>query len=468
MEILEDSTTPMSPLSQYFNTSEMCVSVLGVLELESPISPPDAISIVTDVLLPANPRFTSIMVKEKSTGERKWKTAEVNPRDHIYVPTFPNDLSPYEYDAYFDEYATKTATKPFSQSIPLWEIHVFNYPTSHAACSIIFKVHHSIADGFCLMNTLLSCLKRADDPSLPLTFPSRKHSKQPKNDARFGLLSHLPRRISSVVSNFGWSVMKNTFVEDDPTPIKPEGDCMQLVKPIAISTMTFSLDQIKQIKNNLNVSINDVLTGIIFIGVRLYMQEHNPQSSEKNSSALILLNTRKAKAYKSVKEMLETDTDAPWGNRIAFLPVPIPKLIDSTLSNNPLEFVKEAKEKIMLQRNTLSVFMAAKVFDIVNHVTGPEVGAKLFKRKLKNSSIMISSMIGPLEKMALANRPVKGLYFTVPGMPQSLLITIVSYMGDLRIVFGGEKCFIDQQKLKVCIEDAFKRTLMKAAKRSSI
>lgn len=103
------------------------------------------------------------------------------------------------------------------------------------------------------------------------------------------------------------------------------------------------------------------------------MQEHNPQSSEKNSSALILLNTRKAKAYKSVKEMLETDTDAPWGNRIAFLPVPIPKLIDSTLSNNPLEFVKEAKEKIMLQRNTLSVFMAAKVFDIVNHVTGPEV-----------------------------------------------------------------------------------------------
>uniref|UniRef100_A0A0A0K2E9 Uncharacterized protein n=1 Tax=Cucumis sativus TaxID=3659 RepID=A0A0A0K2E9_CUCSA len=407
-----------------------------------------------------------MQVKEK-TEERKWKTTKVNPKDHIYIPNFPMELSSYEYDAYFDEYATKTATKPFSQAIPLWEIHVFNYPTTHATCSIIFKVHHSIADGFCLMNTLLSCLKRADDPSLPLTFPSRQRSKQPGNEPKFFRLSHFPARffssISNFVLNFGWSIMKNTFVEDDPTPIKPQKDSMQLVKPIAISTMTFSLDQIKQIKNKLNASVNDVLTGIIFLGIRLYMQEHNPESSGANSSALILLNTRKAKAYKSVKEMVKKDSDAPWGNKIAFLPIPIPKLIDSpVVSSTPLEFVEKVKEKIMLQRSPLSVFLAAKVFEILKNVTGPEIGAKLFKRKLKNSSIMISNMIGPVEKMALVNLPVKGLYFTVPGMPQSLMITIVSYMGDLRIVFGGEKCFINQQKLKVCIEDAFQRILAKA------
>lgn len=63
MEIYEDSTAPMSPLSQYFNTSEMCVSVLGVIEIETPISSwEDISSIVTDVLIPANPRFSSIMV----------------------------------------------------------------------------------------------------------------------------------------------------------------------------------------------------------------------------------------------------------------------------------------------------------------------------------------------------------------------------------------------------------------------
>ncbi|XP_023511661.1 O-acyltransferase WSD1-like [Cucurbita pepo subsp. pepo] len=414
MEILEDSAAPMSPLSQYFNTSAMCVSVLGFIELEAPISASHAVSIGTHVLIPANPRFSSIMVKEKWFGERKWKMVEVNLEDHIYTPKFPVDLSPYEYDAYFDEYATNTATKPFNQSIPLWEIHVFNYPTSHAPCTLIFKVHHSIADGFCLMNTLLSFLKRADDPSLPLTFPSRKRSKQLEYAHDFGRLSHFPARLflslCNFISNFGYSIA-NTFTEDDPTPIKREGDSMQLVKPIAISTMTFSLDQIKQIKTKLNASVNDVITGIIFLGIRLYMQEHSPDSREANSSALILLNTRKAKAYKSVQEMVETDTDAPWGNRIAFLPMPIPKLMDSTLSTAPLEFVKEAKKNIMLQRSPLSGIVYCLVL-------------KRFKK--------------------------------------SLIVTIVSYMGDLRIVFGGEKCFIDLHKLKACVEDAFQRMLIEA------
>lgn len=43
---------------------------------------------------------------------------------------------------------------------------------------------------------------------------------------------------------------------------------------------------------------------------------------------------------------------------------------------------------------------------------------------------MISNMIGPVEKMALVNLPVKGLYFTVPGMPQ---------VYDHNLIFSGEK-----------------------------
>jgi len=59
-----------------------------------------------------------------------------------------------------------------SQSRPMWEIHIIKYPTSHAARNVIFKLHHSLGDGFSLMGALLSCLQRVDNPSLPLTFPS--------------------------------------------------------------------------------------------------------------------------------------------------------------------------------------------------------------------------------------------------------------------------------------------------------
>lgn len=37
---------------------------------------------------------------------------------------------------------------------------------------------------------------------------------------------------------------------------------------------------------------------------------------------------------------------------------------------------------------------------------------------LKNTSMGISNLMGPVEQMALANHPVRGLYFTVVGVPQ--------------------------------------------------
>ncbi|QHO09289.1 O-acyltransferase [Arachis hypogaea] len=64
------------------------------------------------------------------------------------------------------------------QSKPLWEVHIVNSPTSDAHGSVIFKLHHALGDGYSLMGALLSCLQRADDPSLPLSFPTLKPSNQ--------------------------------------------------------------------------------------------------------------------------------------------------------------------------------------------------------------------------------------------------------------------------------------------------
>ena len=45
---------------------------------------------------------------------------------------------------------------------------------------------------------------------------------------------------------------------------------------------------------------------------------------------------------------------------------------------------------------------------------------------------------------------------------QSLVTTIMSYNGKLRIAIGAEKGLIDAQKLKSCIDNAF-QTILKAA-----
>jgi len=44
--------------------------------------------------------------------------------------------------------------------------------------------------------------------------------------------------------------------------------------------------------------------------------------------------------------------------------------------------------------------------------------AKHIYDTLRNSSVVISNLIGPVEPMALANHPVKGFYFTMSGGPE--------------------------------------------------
>lgn len=122
-------------------------------------------------------------------------------------------------------------------------------------------------------------------------------------------------------------------------------------------------------------SINDVLAGVIFFGIRLYMQEINLKSSQTQSTALVLLNTRNIEGYKSVKEMIEkTNSRSAWGNQYAFLHVPIPELSDSKYAN-PLEFIREAHMDMTKKKNSLATPLTGMLLDMLRKLRGPEVGS---------------------------------------------------------------------------------------------
>ncbi|GKU93148.1 hypothetical protein SLEP1_g6772 [Rubroshorea leprosula] len=104
---------------------------------------------------------------------------------------------------------------------------------------------------------------------------------------------------------------------------------------------------------------DDVNTGIIFLGIRLYMLEPSNRMSSEHSTALVLLSTRNLGGYKSVKEKLEPDAQGPETGSCKIHP------------QNTEQF----------ERDRLK-------FD------------------------------GPAEAMTLANHPVKGLYFMVAGVPR--------------------------------------------------
>lgn len=454
-KVEEEVSEPVSPTGQYFNSSVISVSVLAVLESQVPINDSSTIPLLTNLFLPINSRFSSIMVQDKN-GVKIWKKVEVNLKDHINVPNFVPSQNPEKlYDEQFNNYITKISMEELPQSRPLWDIHVIKYPTTKAAGCLIFKLHHALGDGFSLMGALLSCLQRADNPSLPITFPTLKMNLNPEYDDR-NIFNAVPRVLSAIfntLSDFGWSLLKSSVVEDDRTPIRSGEDGVEH-RPIAITTMDFSLNHLKQIKSHLQVTINDVITGIIFFGTRLYMQEMGKEFGKSNSTALVLLNTRNVNGYKSVEEMVKPVVDSKWGNQFGFLHVCVPDLEEAETSN-PINLVYKAQEIIKKKRNSAAVFLTGRLLETLRKYLGAERTAKHIHTTLKNASMTVSNLIGPVEQLALDNHPCSGMYFMVVGVPQSLTITMISYMGKLTVAVGAEKAYINLDKYNSCINKAF-------------
>ncbi|KAF3444100.1 hypothetical protein FNV43_RR13790 [Rhamnella rubrinervis] len=444
---------PVSPLGQYCNNSVLSISALAILEIQIPIAGSNTVSLIKDVFLPIHPRFSCIMVGDQNE-DRKWKKVEVKIEDHVYFPTFPSGLSLEEYDRCFDDYLSDIAVERFPQDRPLWQIHVVKYPTSNAAGHVIFKLHHALGDGYSLMGALLSCLKRADDPSLSLTFPSRKRTGSERSGSK-SLFSHVPKVCSALFNtalDLSWSIIKNNLIDDDITPIRSGTYGVEFL-PITISTLTYSLDQLKSIKSKLGVTINDVVCGIVFYGTRLYMQEINKESSNSRSAALVVLNTRMIGGdYKSIQEMMNPNNRMPWGNKFSFMHISIPKLKECP---NPLDFVWHAQKIITRKRRSLVVYLNSIIVEVVKRLRGPEAAAKYVHNKLNRSSMTVSNMIGPVEQMTVNDQPIKGLYFVAPGIPEDFGVTIMSYAGQLRIVIKMVRKHIDQHRMKSCIEKAF-------------
>ncbi|ONK64047.1 uncharacterized protein A4U43_C07F21550 [Asparagus officinalis] len=452
---------PVSPQAQYLNSEVLCISILAVFESEIPIDDSQATCTLENLFLPINPRFSSIMVKDEH-GTSKWKKVQIKLGDHIKTPIFPPGLE--LYDDYMQEYLAKIATDLLPEDKPLWNIHIIKYPTKQAAGSLVFKLHHSLGDGFSLMAALFNCAQRADNPSLPLTFPSNENPK-PQKWGAYRFVSKVFSMCINTVKDFTWSLLMSSVMKDSITPIR-SGEVGIEDRPITLSTVTFSLSEIKQIKAKLQGTVNDAVTGIIFHGIQLYMQSAGQKTKPAKVTALVLLNTRAMRTYQPVEEMVRRDSQAPWGNHFAFLHVSVPAHKDAERAD-PLNSIRRAKKTIKAKRNSLGVHLTAGALDLMRKFKGPEVVSKQVYKTLANTSMAISNMIGPIEKMQIANHPVKSFYFMMVRAPQSLTITVVSYMGMIKVAIGAERDFINSELLVSCMEKSFQRIFEEAVGKRS-
>ncbi|CAH9099240.1 unnamed protein product [Cuscuta epithymum] len=210
------------------------------------------------------------------------------------------------------------------------------------------------------------------------------------------------------------------------------------------------------------------MTGIVTYGIRLYMQETDKETYNGKCTSLVLFNTRATKGYTSVDEMIKPNTEMSWGNRFTFLAFAIPKLILTGEMSDPLGFVFRAHHMVKRQKSSASVYLNGQLLEFLRKFRGPEAAAGYIHGMMRNTSITMTNMIGPLEEASVINHPIKGIYFFVAGSPQSLLVTMVSYMGNLRLTIAVEKDFIDGDKIKSFIQYAFDEILRLSVKSPTV
>ncbi|PKA46840.1 O-acyltransferase WSD1 [Apostasia shenzhenica] len=458
---------PVSPTGQYFNSSAMSISILAIFESDKPLDDSRAVATLEKLLLPISPRFSSVIIKCEK-GIQHWKKVKISLVDHVKTPVFPAGVE--SYDEFVGEYLSNLAVERLPAGRPPWELHLLKYPTKTAAGTAVFKLHHALGDGFSLMGALFSCLKRADDPSLPLTFPSRQQSATPvKAGAVVQCCRALARALEvgvNTVVDFAGGILKSLLVEDDRTPVR-SGEAGAEFRPLDISKVVFSLHDVRQIKIKIGGTINDVISGVIFYGTQLYIKaaSHGHRSRGVGMgkvTLVLLLNTRSVNGYQRVEEMKRRGSrKSSWGNQFGFIHVPVPKCKDAD-TVDPLSFVLKGRKIIRAKRNSLGVYLTGRMLEAIRKFRGSEVAAEYMYRTMRSSSMAVSNLIGPTEQMMMGNNPITDFYFMVVGGPQSLTMTVVSYMGRLTVAMGTERGFIDSDLLRSSMQKSFQRIFQAA------
>ncbi|GLJ18475.1 hypothetical protein SUGI_0327610 [Cryptomeria japonica] len=454
----------VSPMGEVLKDPSFSLFVLSVIELDEPVDVSEAKKAIHEILLSQNSKFSSTLTRDEK-GVLKWEKTEVNVDDHVFVPHFPPHLS--LYDKHVEEYISDLHLSKLDPSRPLWEFHFINYKTTKGEAIVILKLDHMLGDGTSIVSLARACSTTPHNHT-PISSPSQ-HTQHPPITTRkysqtetttwpaFEFIARIWNGLLTLVLIVWYTLhdlittfLRSKWMEDSRFPLRGHPGVELLPKVMA--SCTFTLQDIGEIKKRVDGTLNDVIMGVVLNGFQLYCKtvlSDLKQTENLRVTAVVLLNTRSRHGKKRVGEV--DKPGATKGNKfgVLFLRVPMKKL------KNPLEYVRRAKHMLDKQKMSLAAFLIGKMLPYITRFRGAQTSAKVMYTPFANTTIAVTNMRGPSEQMIFAGYKVRGGFFTVSGLPTSILVTCYSYMGKLRMQVITTKGYVDANKLSMCFQEAF-------------
>jgi WS/DGAT/MGAT family acyltransferase len=335
---------------------------------------------------------------------------------HVALPE-PQDK------AAFERFVSRLASHPLDERRPLWLAYLVEGVDD--ANAIVFRINHSVADGFALLYVLLGL---ADDPEAmnlpvgsvptpprvgdeggPRTTHETDATPDPDRITTGSLLDVVRTGLSAITT--GWELLTL-----DPEPDTSLRGDLSTRKGVAW-TAPIDLAAVKRLGREHDATVNDVMMGATAGAFRRVLQDRGEPVEGLELRASVPVN------LKPMEERTES-----LGNYfgLVFVPMPVgePDLADR---------IRIMHERMDERKAGVEAFLIYLTFTFGGFL--PDRGMdKLLKQFEDQATGVVTNVPGPTESFEFAGKEVSDVLVWAPSAnDQGLSLTIFSYDGSIRV-----------------------------------
>jgi len=360
--------------------------------------------------------------------------------NHVIEERLPEPGGETELRAFIEE----KIVDPLPHGRPLWRLYLLTGAGGHSV--IFWRLHHCIGDGIALMVVLLAMTDMEPDsgeaanPLISLFH----HGTADADEVRAYLESMMPQgtklmvRPSEMLAKANrWAIRagylptlaKLTFrSRDNITALKgPLGVPKQVAWSPAIP-----MDDIRDLRERLGGTVNDVLLTAAAGGMRRYFQRIGHSLDNIDFRGMMPVSLR------PLHEM------ADLGNRFGLIFLDLPVSIA-----NPRERLEELRRRFGAMKHSLDPIVALSILGIVGRLPlgVQNLATRFFATK---ATAVVTSVPGPTKTLYVTGHPIRSLFFWVPQSARlGLGMSIGSYAGEVRLGVASDAGLVEDPAIIV-------------------
>jgi diacylglycerol O-acyltransferase len=381
------------------------------------------------------PRVRQIARTGGPLGGARWEhDPAFDPADHFHHISLP---APHDRAA-LRELVADIATAPLDHERPLWDVYLID--DFEAGAAVLTRVHHAVSDGIALARVMLSATD-AGDAGPGVGEAARTSPLGTGVHAGLSALMHPRRTTARGLSDLG--TLGKLLLSGEPSHVlRGEG---HVGHRIAWSDPV-DLWRVKRTARAYRVTVNDVLMAALAGGLRAQISAAG--NTPECVHALVPLNLR------PLDEPVSVDLGNHFGLVLAELPVDVADQVDRLWdTKRTMDAIKHSDE-------------GAITFGILETMgrVPAAVEQRLIEFFTSKASMVVTNVIGPHERIALAGTPVAGVLVWAPCSGDlRMTVSLFGYAGKVTAGFLTDAGIVpDPQPLA----DAFRAELLSLARRS--